>query len=66
MEYGLHLGRGRIHLERSASVVEGRILGRRSASSRGEALPEEHTYLLRRGALYGRWRVHGKEGCTHL
>jgi hypothetical protein len=29
-------------------------------------LLQEHTYFLRRGALYGRWRVHGKEGHTHL
>jgi hypothetical protein len=29
-------------------------------------LLQDHTYVLRRGTLYGRWRVHGQEGCTLL
>jgi hypothetical protein len=47
-------------------LVEGRILGRRGASSRGEAFLEEVPYLLRRGALYVRWRAHDKRGRTLL
>jgi hypothetical protein len=47
-------------------LVEGRILStlRRGASSKGGAHLEEGSHLLRRGALYGRWRAHGKGGHT--
>jgi hypothetical protein len=47
-------------------LVEGHILGRRGATSKGRVILEEVSFLLRRGALYGRWRVHGKGGRTLL
>jgi hypothetical protein len=47
-------------------LVEGRILRRRGTSSKGRAHLEEGSFLLRRGAFYGRWRAHGKGGCYPL
>jgi hypothetical protein len=43
-------------------LVEGRILRRRGASSKGRAHLEEGSFLLMRGVFYGRWRAHGKGG----